>query len=427
MTNLEQHSISTLLSSLPKTAFALAVVCFLTIVEPRLVQAQTFTVIHTFTGVPDGAHPQAGLRIDESGNLYGTAEGGGVGYGTVFKLVPRNSHWVFTPLYQFAGGYDGSYPAARVTIGADGNLYGSTGGGGQGGSCDGCGTVFSLQPPPNPCLSALCPWRKTTIYRFLGPPNDGESPQGDLALDPAGSLYGTTFSGGSDGWGTVYRLTQSNGNWSEGILHSFTGDGGGAEPSSGVILDSAGNIYGTDLTESGNSGQIFELTPSGSGWVFHDLYEFQGGSDGGFSEGGLIFDRSGNLYGATSTAGSGGGGTAYELVHSNGGWNFALLYSFVGSPRSGPVASLLMDSAGNLYGTTLFGGIYGYGSVFKLTPHSGGYAYTSLHDFTGERDGSSPYSSLIFDASGNLYGTTAYGGSGVACSGGCGVVFEITP
>ena len=389
--------------------------------------AQTFTVIHTFTGGADGANPQAGLRIDAAGNFYGTTQRGGIGYGTVFKLAQRNSQWIFTPLYQFAGGFDGSQPNSRVTIASDGILYGTTAGGGYGGGCGGCGTVFSLQPPANPCLNALCSWTKTTIYRFLGYPNDGQSPQGDLAFDQAGGLYGTTFEGGSSNYGTVYKLAQSGGIWSEDILQSFMGDGLGAYPLSGVILDSSGNVYGTDLTTSGNSGQVFELTSSGSGWSLHELYRFQGGNDGGFSQAGLIFDRSGNLYGATSTAGAGGSGTAYELVHSNGGWNFSLLYSFVGSPRGGPIAPLIMDSAGNLYGTTLFDGAYGYGSVFKLTPHSGGYLYTSLHDFTGERDGSTPYSTLVFDGNGKLYGTTSQGGSGVTCVSGCGVVFEITP
>ena len=390
------------------------------------VLAQTFTVIHTFTGRFDGANPEAGLTIDAAGNLYGTTQEGGMGYGTVFKLARKNSRWIITPLYQFAGGYDGAEPAARVTIGPDGALYGSTNFGGYGGGCGGCGTVFSLRPPPVPCPTALCPWTKTTIYRFLGNP-DGERPQGDLTFDQAGNLYGTTFEGGADGYGTVYKLTQTNGNWSEDILLSFLGDGNGAYPLAGVILDNAGNIYGTSLTTTGNGGQIFELTPSGPGWTKHDLYNFQGGSDGSAPEGGLVFDQAGNLYGAATNGGSGGGGTAFELVHANGEWSFSLLYSFAGPSYGGATATLLMDSSGNLFGTAQIDGAYGYGSVFKLTRTDNGYTYTSLHDFTGESDGGTPRSTLVFDGAGNVYGTASTGGSGVDCVGGCGVVFQITP
>lgn len=415
-------------SKLPSAIISIGLLCVLALVTPQPAQAQTFSVIRTFTNGADGANPQAGLNIDAAGNLYGTAERGGIGYGTVFKLARRNSQWLFTPLYNFAGGFDGAEPSGRVTIGPDGALYGTTLGGGYGGSCGGCGTVFSLRPPATPCLTALCSWAKTSIYRFLGYPSDGQAPQGDLIFDPAGKLYGITFQGGSAGYGTVYQLTKTNGNWTEDILQSFTGDGSGAYPLSGVILDSAGNLYGTMLTTSGSGGQIYDLTPAGSGWTKNDLYDFQDGSDGARPEAGLIFDHSGNLYGAAAGGGAGGGGTAFELAHSNGSWHFDLLYSFVGSPGyGGPAASLIMDSAGNLYGTTLGDGVYGYGSVFKLTHQGGGWTYTSLHDFTGESDGASPYSSLVFDSSGNLYGTTAYGGSGINCQSGCGVVFEITP
>jgi uncharacterized repeat protein (TIGR03803 family) len=421
------HSTSVLSNGLRLAAVCIGLLCAFAAVAAQRVQAQTFTVIHTFTDGSDGANPQAGLTIDAGGNLYGTALRGGAGYGTVFKLARRNSQWLLTPLYNFAGGFDGVQPAGRVTIGPDGALYGTTLGGGYGGSCGGCGTVFSLRPAPAPCSTALCSWTKTSIYRFLGYPTDGQAPQGDLAFDHAGKLYGITFQGGSGGYGTVYQLTETNGNWSEDILQSFTGDGNGAYPLSGVILDSAGNLYGTMLTSSGSGGQIYELTPAGSGWTKNDLYDFQNGSDGSRPDAGLIFDHSGNLYGAAAGGGAGGGGTAFELAHSNGHWNFDLLYSFAGTSYAGPAASLVMDGAGNLYGTTLGDGMYGYGSVFKLTRQGEGWTYTSLHDFTGERDGGSPYSSLVFDASGNLYGTTAFGGSGLNCLNGCGVVFEITP
>ena len=140
---------------------------------------------------------------------------------------------------------------------------------------------------------------------------------------------------------------------------------------------------------------------------------------------GLIIDPSGNLYGTTTGGGSGSGGTVFELTPANVGWTFKTLYSFSGN-GGGPSDKLVMDAAGNLYGTTYIDGAYGYGTVFKLTPSNGGWTYTSLHDFTGGSDGANPISSLVFDANGNLYGTASQGGTG-NCPGGCGVVFEITP
>jgi len=139
---------------------------------------------------------------------------------------------------------------------------------------------------------------------------------------------------------------------------------------------------------------------------------------------GLIFDQAGNLYGSASSGGSGNGGTVFELMPSNGNWNFNLLYSLSGSggSRNGPLRSLTMDAAGNLYGTTYSDGAYGAGSVFKLKPSNGAWTYTDLYDFTGGDDGANPYGGVTLDANGNLYGTTAFGGASDA-----GVVWEITP
>src|SRR5271166_2917290 len=159
------------------------------------------------------------------------------------------------------------------------------------------------------------------------------------------------------------------------------------------------------------------------------LYRFQDGSDGAVPFGGVIFDNSGNLYGSTLVHGLGGGGTVFELSPANGNWTFSLLYSFIGS-GFGPAASLTMDAAGNLYGTTDKNGAFGAGTVFKLTPSGGSWKYTSLHDFTGGSDGGNPFSNVTFDANGNLYGRTSAGGDTSGdCQGlvGCGVVWEITP
>ena len=218
----------------------------------------------------------------------------------------------------------------------------------------------------------------------------------------------------------------------ETLLATFDANGNdGSHPYAGLVFDQAGNLYGTTTYGGVNGhGTVFELSPSGSGWVLQTLYSFQSPSDGGHPYAGLIFDSVGNLYGATTDGGSGNGGTVFELSPSGGGWNFQVLYSFAG-PRGGlfpgPIANLTFDHSGNLYGTTHVDGLFNYGSVFKLTHGSGGWTYTSLHDFSGAGDGGYPRSQPVFDASGNLYGTASEGGS-VACGqASCGVVFEITP
>jgi uncharacterized repeat protein (TIGR03803 family) len=176
-------------------------------------------------------------------------------------------------------------------------------------------------------------------------------------------------------------------------------------------------------------GTVFQLTLSMSGWTENVLYSFQGGSDGSLPDGGLLFDQSGNLYGTTSDYGSGGGGTAFELTPSNGSWTLNAVYGFSGTSGNGcgPKGALLMDGAGSLYGTTYCDGANNAGSVFKLTYSGGSWTYTSLYDFIGGSDGGYPISNVVSDANGNLYGTTSAGGTGSACSGGCGVVWEITP
>ena len=395
-------------------------------------QAQTFTVLHTFTGGQDGKNPDAGLTLDQAENLYGTAIFGGykeghcdpVGCGTVFKLTRKNSQWVFAPLYSFQGGDDGTSPEATVTVGPDGTLFGTTT---YGGSTNG-GTVYDLRPSPKICTHALCPWAETVLYAFKDDccSGDGIFPAAGVVLDGAGNLYGTTSLGGSRGGaGTVYELAPSGLGWTETILHGF-GLPDGITPNAGVIFDKAGNLYGT--TEQGGEygeGTVYELTPSGDEWTETILHSFNG-SDGDAIYAGLIFDQLGNLYGAAYSGGTDGAGTVFELTPSNGNWSISRLYAFSGGQANGPAASLTMDAAGNLYGTGSAGGAYGYGVVFELTPANGSWTYNDLHDFSGGSDGAYPYSSLVFDANGNLYGTTTYGGLAQGFSG-FGVVFEITP
>ncbi len=396
--------------------------------------AQTFTVLHTFSGGKDGAYPYAGLAIDKKGNLYGTANQGGNlkapcppvndGCGTVFKLAPSKSGWTFEPIYTFHGGKDGQGPYGNVEFGPGGQLYGSTVEGGNEKPCpSGCGTVFRLKRPPT-CGTKKCPWTETVLYRFLGD-TDGFYPTGDISFDQTGNLYGTTFQGGIYGPGVVYQLKK--GKWTESIPWNFTGNSDGANPYSGVIFDKAGNIFTSDLDGAlNNGGAVIELSPSQSGWAETTLYDFYGAS-GIFPLAGLLLDSSGNVFGATMSGGpQTSGGTVFELSPSGGSWDLTTLYNFPAAPKGGgepgPWGKLAMDTAGNLYGTTQ--GVPGegdWGNVFKLTLSNGVWTETILHQFTGGSDGGYPLSNLVFDSKGNLYGTTNLGGNGY------GVVFEITP
>jgi uncharacterized repeat protein (TIGR03803 family) len=221
----------------------------------------------------------------------------------------------------------------------------------------------------------------------------------------------------------VYQLQKSGNSWLENTLYAFSGDLDGGEPFGGLVEDSSGNFYGTtSFAGAQGYGTIFELAQTSGTWTLNTLYTFQYASDGGQSYAGLISDSSGNLYGTTSTGGPNNAGTVFELKRSGGSWVFNVVYAFSGTFSDGPRASLIMDSGGNLYGTTFRAGAFGAGSVFKLTKTGNSWTYSSLHDFTGGSDGAYLYSSLALDSAGNLYGTTYLGGTD-----GQGVIFEITP
>ncbi len=402
-------------------SFVVAIAVLVGLAQPA--RAQTFRVIHLFDG-RGGSNPVAGLTIDRGGNLYGTtAWGGTTDNGTVYELKRTGSGFLFDSLHSFSDGDDGAFPLAPLTIGPDGSLYGTSYVGGPTQN----GTVYRVRPSPTPCGSALCPWNETVLYRFARGA-DGGDPWAGVVFDAAGNIYGATVNGGNDDVGVVYELQPAGGAWTEHVLYSFAGGDHGANPLGGLVFDVVGNLYGT--TESGGlgsgygNGVIYELSPSGSGWVQRTLYEFRNNDDGREPEAGLTLDGSGNLYGSTPCCGSGGGGTVFSLTPSGGSWNFTLLYSLVGS--LGPQGNLVMDSRGALYGTSENDGRYDMGSVFRLTPDSGGWTYTTLHDFTGGSDGAHPSGGLVLDNAGNLYGTTYQGGlSGCVVT--CGVVFEITP
>jgi uncharacterized repeat protein (TIGR03803 family) len=394
------------------TKLALSLAGFLLAVGPS--QAQTLTVLHNFTGESDGGNPLAGLTIDKNGNLYGTAEVGGAnGYGTAFKLAKSGSSWTFDTLYSFASGTDGSYPTSRLMPGPDGTLYGVTSGGGGAG---GQGTVFNIAPGPV----------ETVIYRFTDGSGSGEAPSCNLVFDKEGNIYGTTSTGGANGSGTVFKLvkpTQAGQPWTEKVLYTFGSGTDGQFPIAGVNFDSAGNLYGT--TSAGGTdgyGIVFKLTPSPSGWTETILHNFQNGSDGSVPYGGLIFDKAGNLYGAATQGGTAGGGTVYQLVPSGSTYTFNVLYTVPGWGISGTYRNLYMDASGNIYGTTHCDGTNSAGSVFELSPATGGaWNVNTLHNFDGS-DGQYVFSSMVFDQQGNIYGTTQVGGAD-----GYGVIWELTP
>ncbi len=371
--------------------------------------AQKYKVLHNFTNGGDGGDPYAGLTIDRAGNFYGTASGGGsAGWGTVYKMSHQGSGWVVLPLYGFKSGNDGANPLSPVTIGPDGSIYGQTIG-----EYDGQGTVFNLKPPPTRPPTVLSPWTETVLHQFTGY-NDGDQPvYGPLIFDPAGNLYGTTQFGGTGSFGIVYELTPYGDNWIESILYDFSLPTNG--PLSGVVRDSAGNLYGT----TADGGAVFELSPSGSGWTMTILHTFNGGNDGSLAYGGLVMDPAGNLYGASSGGGSRFGGVVYELSPNNGGWTYNIIYSLSGI--GGPYGNLTLDAAGNLYGAAFGDGANDAGMIFKLTPSNGSWTFTDLHDFSFDT-AYFPYGAVTLDGNGNLFGTAS--GGGVY---GHGVIWEITP
>ena len=387
----------------------------------------TEKVLHSFhRNGTDGYTPQASLIFDAAGNLYGTTvDGGTYRGGTVFELTPQaGGGWTEKVLHSFHGNRtDGASPYAGLIFDAAGNLYGTTVDGGT----DRGGTVFELTP------QAGGGWTEKLLYSFNFNGTDGYYPFAGLIFDAAGNLYGTTYQGGTHGRGTVFELTpQAGGGWTEKVLHSFNPTDG-YYPKAGLVLDAAGNLYGT--TEQGGiygGGTVFELTPTaGGGWMVTVLLNFNY-TNGAYPVASLIFDAAGNLYGTTT----GGGydlGTVFELTpQAGGGWTENVLHSFNGTDGYNPYASLIFDAAGNLYGTTVYGGTGsncgsgppGCGSVFELTPQAGGsWTEQVLYSFNNNgTDGFQPYTGLIFDAAGNLYGTTSEGGTHRS-----GTVFEITP
>jgi uncharacterized repeat protein (TIGR03803 family) len=372
-------------------------------------------VLHSFTGFTigqDGGLPYGSVVRDDAGNLYGTTFNGGANdYGTVFKLSPNGQE---TVLHSFANdGNDGTNPQAGVVLDSQGNIYGTT----RNGSAHGVGILFKLTPLGT----------ETVLHIFAGGANkDGGRPQADLIMDNAGNIYGTTHIGGGKGdcnadtCGTVFKFAPDG---SETILHRFTGGKDGGYPSAPLILDEAGNLYGTAET-GGNAdgcgspgcGVVFKMSPAGKETV---LYAFNG-TDGRDPVAGLVRDVKGNFYGTTNGGGSANAGVVFKLTPK--GKETVLRNFNLGGDNGGvgPQGSLVMDAKGFLYGTTANGGLTNNGVVYKITQKG---KLTVLYPFAGGDDGANPFAGVILDSQGAIYGTTNRGGGTTTD----GTVFRIKP
>jgi uncharacterized repeat protein (TIGR03803 family) len=385
--------------------------------------SQTFTTLYSFRGAPsDGSDSTAPLVMDSLDNLYGTTQSGGTfDFGTVFKLAPNGTETLlhnFGPYVSALNLADGSYPVAGLLMDAEGDLYGTTTNGGNPPCHYGCGMGFELSPSG----------AEKRFYDFAGWPSPNY-PNAPLIADAQGNFYSTTFLGGSENSGSVFELAP---NGTLTVLYSFCQQSGctdGFWPAGGVVMDKESNLYGTTpyggmsnlSCGNGGCGTVFKVTPSGEETV---LYAFAGYPTDGYDPvGGLVMDAQGNLYGTTQYGGTRDSGTVFKLT-PNG--TETILYTFCLNSScpdgGGPSSNLILDAQGNLYGTTSCCGIYGKGVIFKLAPDG---TQTVLYAFcpnNGCPDGQNPRAALLMDSQGNLYGTTSFGGAY-----GHGTVFELTP
>jgi uncharacterized repeat protein (TIGR03803 family) len=383
--------------------------------------ASTEKVLWNFKGNSDGSGPWSNYFIsDAKGNLYAaTAAGGTYGAGTVFMLTPAGKE---TILYEFKGqsNGDGNGPHGHLTFDAKGNIYGTT----QSGGTNGTGTVYELSPKSGGG------WKEKVIYTFSAAGADGADPSAGMTIAADGTMYSTTPDGGAFGAGTVFSLKKTSKGWKQTVIQNLNGSSNGGYPYEGLMMDAAGNLYGAAPT-GGASGQgvIYRLSRTKTGWADKVLHSFtnQNGDGSGLYWIDLISDTSGNIYGATSFGGTNSTGMVWELVYSETkkSYSESILYEF-GASGSGdgnnPYGGLAMDSEGNLYGTTLYGGTSNIGTSYKLTKDGKTWKETILHTFAGANDGAQSTGNPYIDAKGRVYGMTETGGTSDL-----GVVYRITP
>jgi uncharacterized repeat protein (TIGR03803 family) len=381
----------------------------------------------------NGTAPKGRLILDSKGNLYGTTYlGGPNAAGTAFELIPgAGGAWTEKILYNFgAGSTDGANPTGALVFDSKGNLYGTTSAGGAYTTSGSQGTVFELTP------STGGKWTEQVLCSFGATATDASYPTADVVFDSKGNLYGTASQGGANGKGAVFELTPASaGSWTEKVIYSFGANSNdGFSPMGDLIVDAKGNLYGTTKQGGSNgksyygAGTVFELSPVSSGdWTEKVLYDF-GVTTTDASEplAGLLFDSKGNLYGATNGGGANDSGTVFKLTPTaSGPWTETILFSFndlSSTAGESPQGNLAFDAAGNLYGTT-YATYAEDGTIFELSPAATPpWTETELHIFSGSPDGATPASGLVFDNAGNLYGTTPTGGTI-----GGGAVYEFIP
>jgi uncharacterized repeat protein (TIGR03803 family) len=408
---------------------------------PAFAASPKTAILYNFKGSPDGEIPEGTLTADATGNLYGAAQGGytscgsGFGCGTVFALIAPASQggaWTEQVLHRFTGGPDGGVPYP-LAMDSHGNLYGigAIGGDGNNAYCaslgfSGCGVVFELSQQKGV-------WTETVLHTFEGP--DGAEPRSPLIFDAHGNLYGSTEDGGANGGGIVFEMSPNgDGTWAEVVLYNFANPSSQevSSPLREMVFDSQGNLYGTASIEDGNGNADYVIYQLQAGtWQETTIYMF--GAQ--YAPNGLAIDKTGNLYGTTNGGVvindrcPNGCGTIFELSPADGLWNYATLFEFFDGQGTsyGPTAPPLLDSAGNLYGTTEVGG-GGCGSVWRLTPSSGAWAeldYQLSHNPPGLCQ---PNGTPIFGKFGGLYSASMAGGPYKnRCFHGCGTVFAIYP
>ncbi len=404
---------------------AATVLVSFSMVNASRAQTTNFRVLHSFAGGSDGSYPTTTLVLAGTGRLYGTTYQGGSssgcasnGCGTAFELLEKNGHWVKRVLLDFSTPNNFfPDPVGSLVADAKGNVYGTDAYTGDP-TCN-CGTVFQLTMTGGV-------WSQNILHNFLGGTSDGTYPGSGLVQDSAGNLYGATPTGGTYNNGTVFELTpNADGTWAYAIIHSFVANGfDGISPNGRLTIDKFGNVYGT--TPSGGlygDGAVFRITPSDGTWTETILYNFTLDFGDGQLPEGVVPGADGNLYGSTVFGGEYQLGTIYKLTPSVGYWNRTVLHTFTGGNDGAyPYGGLIIDKTGTLYGTGSFGGMHGYGTVFKVSEGAQGrWKLMTLHSFAGT-DGSYPELGVIADPSGNLFGVTNSGGQSQ-----WGVAFEVVP